>query len=223
MARLTGFVHGGTYTFGWVTNMLPGKTALIAAVILVSAALSAGAHPAAKSVATTNVSTQVAAGGAKQEPSLIARKAFDRFFALVASLRSTSDLTKDNVEAGMGITLTRGDGGFSYTSPAFSGGWNYGVERLDAGPHMKPGLTFGFYNNDTAAEPAPICLADIESVRSRLVSMGFDEAVTPGEIGGVVAWNFYKSDLVLTVIPGDLVFTSRRTECVRVIHTTDGM
>jgi hypothetical protein len=65
--------------------------------------------------------------------------------------------------------------------------------------------------------PASICPADFESVRSNLVSMGFDEAVTPGEIGGVVAWNFYRSDLVLTVIPGDLVFTSSRTECVRVI------
>lgn len=71
--------------------------------------------------------------------------------------------------------------------------------------------------------PASICPADFESLRSKLVSMGFDEAVTPGEIGGVDAWNFYRCDLVLTVIPGDLVFTSIRTECVRVIHTTDGM
>ena len=163
MARLTGFVHGGMYTFGWVTNMLPGKTALIAAVILVSAALSAGAHSAAKSVATTNVSTRVSAGGAKQEPSVIARKAFDRFFALVATLGSTSDLTKENVEAGMGVTLTRGDGGFSYTSPAFVGGWNYGVERLDAGPHMKPGLTFGFYSNDVAATPPRFALQTLKT------------------------------------------------------------
>jgi hypothetical protein len=87
----------------------------------------------------------------------------------------------------------------------------------EAGTHLR------VLQQRRGGHPASICPADFESVRSKLVSMGFDEAMTPGEIGEVVAWNFYKNDLVLNLIPGDLVFTSSRTECVRLVHTTDGM
>jgi hypothetical protein len=122
----------------------------------------------------------------------------------------------------MGVVLVKSEGGDAYTSPVFAGGWSYGIQRLDPNEQMKTGVKFGFFNADEAADPAPICVAGLEQVRSALVSRGFVETTTHGEIGEVVAWNFRKNDMVLTLTPYDLVGRTADAQCVRVIRSTDG-
>lgn len=158
----------------------------------------------------------------KAHPTQAAKDAFDRFFAFVSTLRSTSQLSDESVGKAMGVALSKGDGGSAYTSRDVGGGWTYAVERLDSGIHMKTGLTFGFYNTNRMTDPDPICVASLDEVRSAFASRGFAEAITLGEIGQVVAWNFEKNDLVFTVTPFDVVTKADKTQCVRVIHTTDG-
>jgi type IV secretion system protein VirD4 len=158
----------------------------------------------------------------RAHPTNAAKDAFDRFFAFVSTLQSTSQLSDESVGKGMSIALSKGDGGSAYTSQDVGGGWTYAIERLDSSDHMKTGLTFGFYSTTPGADPTPICVASLADVRSAFVSRGFAEAITSGELGQVVAWNFEKNDLVFTVTPGDLAMTADRTQCVRVIHTTDG-
>jgi type IV secretion system protein VirD4 len=158
----------------------------------------------------------------RAHPTNAAKDAFDRFFAFVSTLQSTSQLSDESVGKGMSIELSKGDGGSAYTSQDVGGGWTFAIERLDSSAHMKTGLTFGFYSTTPGADPAPICVASLADVRSAFVSRGFAEAITSGELGQVVAWNFEKNDLVFTVTPGDLAMTADRTQCVRVIHTTDG-
>ena len=151
-----------------------------------------------------------------------AEAALDRFFAYVSTLRSTSELTKANVEQGMGIAFGKDEEGDFYRSPGLGGGWTYVVRHHDTRGALKPGFTFGFFNPDSSADPAPICVATLDQLRASLASGGFAEAITPGEIGQVVAWNFVKNDLVFTVTPHDVTVRPDGAECVRVIQTTDG-
>ena len=196
-----------------------GKRA-IAIAGLISIALAGFAQSSAASGATA-VGPSLTSPSQASRSGNVAKKALDRFLAFIETVQSTSDLTKENVGKGMGVTLVKIDGGDAYTSPAFAGGWSYGIQRLDPNQQTKTGVKFGFFNADEAADPAPICVATLEQVRSALVSHGFVEATTHGEVGEVVAWNFRKSDLVLTVTPYDLVGGSAERRCVRVIRSTD--
>jgi type IV secretion system protein VirD4 len=193
----------------------------IAIAGLTSMALAGFAQSSAASGVTT-LGSPMTSPSQDSRPAQVAKNALDRFLAFIGTVQSTSELTKESVGKAMGVVLVKSEGGDAYTSPAFAGGWSYGIQRLDLNEQMKTGVKFGFFNADEAADPAPICVASLEQVRSALVSHGFVEAATHGEIGEVVAWNFRKHDLVLTVTPYDLVGGSAEAQCVRVIRTTDG-
>jgi hypothetical protein len=188
---------------------------------LTSMALAGFAQSSAASGATT-LGSPMTSARQDSHTAQVAKNALDRFLAFIGSVQSTSELTKENVGKGMGVVLVKSEGGDAYTSPAFAGGWSYGIQRLDSNEQMKTGVKFGFFNADESADPAPICAASLEKVRSSLISHGFVEATTHGEIGEVVASNFRKNDLVLTVTPYDLVGRPAEAQCIRVIRSTDG-
>jgi hypothetical protein len=195
-----------------------GKAIALAAVGMALASLAHAAQPAM--LAKEDRASSSEAPGS--QTTMQANDALDRFFAFVSTLRSTSELTKENVEQGMGVALGKSEGGMAYRSPVFGKGWTYVVRQLVPTGRLKAGFSFGFFNPDPSADPGPVCVATLERVRASLVSRGFTEAITPGEIGQIVAWNFVKNDLMFTVTPADLATRRDGTECVRVIHTTDG-
>jgi len=196
------------------------KTIAIAAVT--GMALAGFAQSSAEPAATKKEGAPMTSDTTRPQATKTAEAALDRFFAYVSTLRSTSELTKANVEQGMGIAFGKDEEGDFYRSPGLGGGWTYVVRHHDTRGALKPGFTFGFFNPDPSADPAPICVATLDQLRASLASGGFAEAITPGEIGQVVAWNFVKNDLVFTVTPHDVTVRPDGAECVRVIQTTDG-
>jgi type IV secretion system protein VirD4 len=181
------------------------------------------ASTAELSAAATKVQGQVASVSADklESPANGAKRSMDRFIGFVAGLNARSELTHAHVESGLGITLRENDNGEVYTSPALGAGWVYSVELLKAGPNMKNGLAFGFYNANRAADPLAVCAVSLDQVRSVLAAGGFAENITPGEHGQVVAWNFEKNDIVMTITPGGVVTRTDGSECVRAMQTTD--
>jgi type IV secretion system protein VirD4 len=196
------------------------KTIAIAAVT--SLALAGFAQSSAEPAATKKEGAPMTSETTGPQATKTARDALARFFGYVSTLRSTSELTKASVEHGMGIAFGKDEEGDFYRSPGLGGGWTYVIRHHDPRGRLKPGVTFGFFNPDPSADPTPICVATLDQIRASFASRGFPEAITPGEIGQVVAWNFVKNDLVFTVTPLDVTTWPDGTECVRVIQTTDG-
>jgi hypothetical protein len=198
-----------------------GKKAIAIAAVT-SLALAGCAQASAEPAATKKEGNPTAADPTGPQAKKTAKGALDRFFTYVSTLRSTSELTKVNVEQGMDIAFGKDEEGDFYRSPGLGGGWTYVIRHHDPRGPWKPGITFGFVNPDSSADPTLICVATLEQLRPSFASRGFFEVITPGEIGQVVAWNFVKNDMVFTVTPYDLTTKPDGTECVLVIHTTDG-
>lgn len=147
-----------------------------------------------------------------------AKQAADRFLGLVSGLNGTADLTRERIEQALQVSLVKGGAGEIYSSPDLGGGWTYGIERFLPRGTIKMGISFGFYNAHQEADPSPVCVLDLDGVRSTLTSHGFVESRTLGEVGDVVSWNFQKNDLAVVVGPRDFFAGPGGHQCIQTIR-----
>jgi hypothetical protein len=154
-----------------------------------------------------------------------ARTAAQQVLTLLSNASLTADLTKARIGQQLGVTLgpdaDNGDGYFIYRSPELGQGWTYGAQVFEGQGTLKPTLLFWFYNDDRTADPAPVCALSMEELRSSLMAHGWVERSVPSERGSVLAIEFAKRELVLTLTPRDIT-TSGTAQCVLSLQASGG-
>jgi hypothetical protein len=154
-----------------------------------------------------------------------ARTAVDHLLAFLATLDSTAALKPERLGRAFGVQLgpdtTNGAGWTVYHSADLGQGWSYWVQQSDARPSMKNGFRFWFDHSDRTADASPVCALPLDRLRSTLTQHGWVERPVPSEIGSILAVEFSKNDVVLTLTPRDGTDIDG-TACVLAIQTTDG-
>jgi hypothetical protein len=164
---------------------------------------------------------------AAPNPALLAgaRTAAHQVLTLLSNASLTSDLSRTHIDQQFGVTLVpdieNGDGYFVYRSPELGQGWTYGAQVFEGQGTLKPTFLFWFYNEDQTANSAPVCALPLDQLRSSLTAHGWIERSVPSEIGSVLAIEFAKRELVLTLTPRD-VTASGPTQCVLSLHASGG-
>jgi hypothetical protein len=154
-----------------------------------------------------------------------ARSAANHLLAFLSALESTATLKPEPIGHAFGITLgpdkENGTGWTVYLSPDLGAGWTYWVQQSDAKPSMKNGFRFWFDHPDRKADATPVCALPLERLRSTLRTLEWIERTVPSEIGSIVAVEFSKGDVVLTLTPQDGTEIDG-IACVLAIRTSDG-
>jgi len=154
-----------------------------------------------------------------------ARSAADRVLRFLSETQSSGDFSAAQVGQRMGVSLkpdlSNGEEWMAYRSGGLGGGWNYGVQQADARASQGRVFSFWFYNEDRAADPAPVCALPLDQLRASLTAHGWAERAVPSEIGSVLAIEFAKHDIVLTLTPRDIAI-SGRVLCVLSFLATGG-
>ena len=164
---------------------------------------------------------------AAPNPALLAgaRTAAQQLLTLLSNASLTSDLSRTRIGQQLGVTLApdteNGAGYFVYRSPELGQGWTYGAQVFEGQGTLKPTFLFWFYNEDQAASSAAVCALPVDQLRSSLTSHGWVERSVPSEIGSVLAIEFAKRELVLTLTPRD-VTASGATQCVLSLQASGG-
>lgn len=154
-----------------------------------------------------------------------ARAAVDHLLAFLSSLSSTDTLVPAQLGKAFGVTLgpdaANGAGWTVYHSSDLGHGWTYWVQQSDAKPSMKNGFSFWFDHPDRTADAAPVCALPLDRLRATLTAHGWVERPVPSEIGSILAIEFAKNDIVLTLTPRDGTDIAG-TACVLSVQTADG-
>lgn len=154
-----------------------------------------------------------------------ARVAADHLLAFLSTLNSTTTLKPESLGRAFGVSLgpdsENGAGWSVYHSPDIGRGWTYWVQQSDARPSMKNGFRFWFDHPDRTADATPVCALPLDRLRSTLTAHGWVERPVPSEIGSILAVEFSKNDVVLTLTPRDGTDING-TACVLAIQTSDG-
>lgn len=190
------------------------RAALLATAVFGAAALAAPAFtPSPQGTRMNSVAPSRSAAAVHVMQQLV---------AFLTTVKSTEELTSENIGRQFGVSLTPEEEQSVYRSPDLGGGWNYGVGVSPSNKSMKRGFNFWLYNPQSGADPTPVCVLSLDALRKQLVAHGFVEKVTPSEIGGVDWVDFVKNDIVLTVTRRDLLLAPNGDECFSGLQTTDG-
>ncbi|MBB3226018.1 hypothetical protein FHW69_000608 [Luteibacter sp. Sphag1AF] len=146
-----------------------------------------------------------------------------QFLSFVAGVNGTADITQDTVEETFRVKLIRNNQDSYYALHPLTdpGSWRYSLGYQPPSATTKPGVTLGFFNDVPSADPAPVCVMDLERFRSALIPHGFKEWTEPEHHGGISSWNFEKGDLVVMILSTDFSTDSHGRECVLLVRTRD--
>jgi hypothetical protein len=164
---------------------------------------------------------------AAQDQALLpgARDAAQRVLTFLSNAKSTADFTVANIGQQLGITLgpdpDNGAGWSIYHSPDLGQGWTYGAQFAEAQPPLKPTFRFWFFHAAPAVSATPVCALPLDQLRTSLTTHGWVERTVPSEIGSVLAIEFAKHELLLTLTPRDIAF-SGDAKCVLSLQASGG-
>lgn len=154
-----------------------------------------------------------------------ARAAVDRLLAFLSTLSSTDTLKPAPLDQAFGVHLgpdsENGAGWTVYQSPDLGNGWSYWVQQSDAKISMKNGFRFWFDHPDRTSDARPVCALPLDRLRATLTGHEWIERPVPSEIGSILAIDFIRGDVVLTLTPRDGTDIDG-TACVLALQTTDG-
>lgn len=154
-----------------------------------------------------------------------ARAAVDRLLAFLSTMSSSELLLPAQVGKAFGVTLgpdaQNGAGWSVYHSSDLGHGWTFWVQQSDAEPSMKNGFRFWFDHADRSADATPVCALPLDRLRATLTAHGWAERPVPSEIGSILAIEFAKNDIVLTLTPRDGTDING-IACVLSLQTADG-
>ncbi|QWT21283.1 hypothetical protein KPL74_04610 [Bacillus sp. NP157] len=198
---------------------LAAKTGLSVALLLACAA------PARDKPQASHASPQVASDQAMLTVLPGARDAGERVISFLTHAPSTAAFTPDGIGRAMGATLgpdPNNDAGWAvYHSQDLGRGWTYWVQFAAGESTMKPGFRFWFDHADPAADAGPVCALPFDRLRVALTTHGWAERPVPSELGSVLAVEFAKADMVVTLTPRDGADV-HGTACVLTLQTSDG-
>ncbi|SEM28753.1 hypothetical protein SAMN02800694_0517 [Luteibacter sp. UNCMF331Sha3.1] len=149
-------------------------------------------------------------------------RAVKQLMSFLSTLKDRDELSPEFVGRYFGVSMTDQMDGWLYISRPLAGGWSYALAITLGNKSIKRGFSFRFYNQDRRADPTPVCLLTLKNLRRDLAAAGYEESVTPTEIGGAAWINFVRGDIDLIVIAQDLVAAPNGDHCLRGIATADG-
>lgn len=130
-----------------------------------------------------------------------------RVTTFLSNAASTASFTPAVIGRAIGVTLgpdPNNDSGWAvYHSHDLGQGWTYWVQFAAGEAMMKPGFRFWFDHPNRKADAALVCALPLDQLRASLTSHGWVERSVPSEIGGILAIEFAKADMVLTLTPRD--------------------
>ena len=155
-------------------------------------------------------------------PMLGAEEIGKRFLKLLEGLESREDLSLERIRDVMGITLTLEPGALSagVANNELGGGWGYVFFYI---PGLTPsrrgvGLTFE-HDVNRFSDMSAVCELDFDFYHNALKSMQYRDVPIYGEIGELRSWRYYKNDIVISIIPQNVIAGEAGRVCVKSIGT----
>ena len=146
-----------------------------------------------------------------------------RFLKLIEGLVSRDDLSLERIREVMGVALPPvrpGDMATGAWSRELGGGWRYGFRYVAESPSLKEGVGLSFqHDNDEFADMSAVCTLDFDYYHDALVAFGFRPVEIRGEIGELRSWRYYKNDIVMAIVPQNVVTGEHGRWCVKSINT----
>ncbi|MCC8553362.1 hypothetical protein [Xanthomonas hortorum] len=155
-----------------------------------------------------------------------------RFLKLIAGLDSREDITPTRIQDVMGFPVSVAPSalGAVVWSTDLGGGWRYAFDYVPESPSLLRGVGLSFeHDTDRFSDMEAICSLDFDHYDSSLKSMGFVASPTYGPIGQLENWRYAKfakggsgGDILISIIPQNVVAGSAGKVCVKSISTLNG-
>lgn len=139
-------------------------------------------------------------------PTLGAEDVGRRFLKLIESVKSRDDLTREHVQAAMGLTLRDSPNGPFHTQP-LEGSWLYVVSL---GHETPPGTSISLslefiHEGDRFADMSSVCTPDFEAYHDALKASGYRDAFQydqiNGEVGRLVGVSYVGDGMNVDILP----------------------
>ncbi|TXD45297.1 hypothetical protein TR80_002625 [Xanthomonas campestris] len=212
------------------------RAALLFLIALCGPALSACAHAPAqppKPLPKEHADMTLPEAVTAEKITLSAEEIGHRFLKLIESLDSRDDLSPERIREVMGITLKQPEQGrvsVGYWSIDLADGWRYAFTYTPESASLLKGVELTFQNHvDDLASMSAVCSLDFEYYDRKLKAMGFSASPTYGPIGQLEDWRYAKlakdgpeGNIVISVIPQNLVSREQTRLCIKSIGTLNG-
>ena len=157
-------------------------------------------------------------------PRLTAEEIGERFLSLIQGLDAQESLTLQRVKDATGLPLEKSlHGNFFGFVSELGDGWEYALNFYPESPSNKNAVSLSFtLGSERFPDMAPVCQLDFLHYNNALKEMGYRDVRIAGEEGQLEAFRYYKSDIVISIIPEVRYFGSdkqARPTCIRSIST----
>jgi hypothetical protein len=178
-------------------------------------------NPPARTQESTVMTTAETSSGT-DNPALSAEQVGRRFLKLIESVKSRDDLTREHVQAAMGLTLGDSPNGPFHTQP-LDGDWLFVVSL---GHETPPGTSISLslefiHKGERFADMSSVCAPDFEAYHDALKASGYRDAFQydqiNGEVGRLVGVNYTGDGMNVDILPEVRRFPDGkvRPACVR--------
>ncbi|MBV6812767.1 hypothetical protein ACE15N_00360 [Xanthomonas campestris pv. passiflorae] len=207
--------------------------ALLFLVALCAPVLSACAHRPLKPLPKEHADMTLPEAVTGDKITLSAEEIGERFLKLIESLDSRDDLGPERIREKIGITLKQPEQerlSVGYWSNDLGDGWRYAFTYMPESASLLKGVGLTFQNSlDDFGNMSAICKLDFEYYDRKLKEMGFNASPTYGPIGQLEDWRYTKlakngigGNIVISIIPQNLVSGEQKRLCVKSIGTLNG-
>lgn len=182
------------------------RTLVVCVPMLLALSVSACAtNPPARTKETTVMTTANLPSGTER-PAPSAEDVGRRFLKLIESVKSRDDLTREHVQAVMGLRLRDSPNGPFHTQP-LDGGWLYVVSL---GHETPPGTSISLslefiHEGDRFADMSSVCAPDFEAYHDALKASGYRDAFQydqiNGEVGRLVGVSYVGDGMNVDILP----------------------
>lgn len=145
-------------------------------------------------------------GGPAVNRTLTAEEVGRRFLKLLESVKSSSDLTAEHVQAAMGLALKDSPNGPFHTQ-SLGDGWLYAISlRMEMPPGDSISLNLEFIDNaDRFADMSAICDLTFEDYHNALKAMGYRDVFQydqiDGQVGRLISVDYQKDGFFVSIQP----------------------
>ena len=123
----------------------------------------------------------------------------DDYLEYIDTLKDRSDVSLERLQSAVGVQLRQGDSGSSDVTAIYPEGDSVTLSFWDEGSAEWRTAALDFYDGRGPDERPPNCRLPFDSLRGRLLRVGYDDMQEWGELGRTGTWLFFKDDVWLQV------------------------
>jgi hypothetical protein len=123
----------------------------------------------------------------------------DGYLEYIDTLKDRSDVSLERLQSAVGVQLRQGDSGSSDVTAIYPEGDSVTLSFWDEGSAEWRTAALDLYDGRGPDERPPHCRLPFDSLRGRLLRVGYDDMQEWGELGRTGTWLFFKDDVWLQV------------------------